>query len=146
MTLFVPLISVAGAAVVAYLTALLTWRSKRDEAAISFKEEKYAKLLVRLQGFVGTTASTELKREFFEEQYQAWLYASDQVVNALNELVALIVEANGDVPDPELGRKAIGNAVLEMRRDLMGYTSLDHSAFRYTDVYPNRRPVRGSRQ
>lgn len=35
----------------------------------------YAKLLIKLQGFVGVTSSGQLKREFFEEQYQSWLYA-----------------------------------------------------------------------
>lgn len=60
-----------------------------------FKEEKYAKLLVKLQGFVGTTASAQLKREFFEQQYQSWLYASDEVAEAINNLMRLIIENHG---------------------------------------------------
>jgi hypothetical protein len=57
---------------------MFTSRTKREESIIRFKDEKYAKLLVKLQGFVGTTTSGQLKREFFEEQYQSWLYASDR--------------------------------------------------------------------
>lgn len=127
----VPLISAAMVAVMAYL---FSSRSKRDESIIRFKEEKYAKLLVKLQGFVGTTTSGQLKREFFEEQYQSWLYASDEVVESLNAMVRLVIEGRGSAPDPEAGRKAVGEIVLAMRRDLLHKTALDYTAFRYTDV------------
>ena len=135
--LVVPLVSGVGAVIVAYVTASLTSRSKRDEGIIRFKEGKYARLLVTLQSFVGSTASADLKREFFEEQYQSWLYASDNVVCALNTLVSLVIDSRGKAPDPEAGRKAVGNVVVEMRRDLLRHTKLDYSAFRYTDVHPD---------
>jgi hypothetical protein len=45
----VPLASAALGAVLAYM---FTSRTKREESIIRFKEEKYAKLLVKLQGFV----------------------------------------------------------------------------------------------
>ena len=112
----VPLLS---AMVGAFLAYLFTSRAKRDESIIHFKEEKYAKLLVKLQGFVGTTTSAKLKREFFEEQYQSWLYASDEVVEAINNLVALVIANRGADPDPDAGRKAVGEIVLAMRRDLL---------------------------
>jgi hypothetical protein len=134
----VPIVSVISAVIVAYFTALFTSRSKRDEGIVRFKEEKYAKLLIKLQGFVGTTASADLKREFFEEQYQSWLYASDNVVLALNALVNLVIDARGSEPDPQAGRRAVGNVVFAMRSDLLGRTSLNHSAFRYTDVGADR--------
>ena len=75
-----------------FLAFLFTSRAKRDEAALRFKEEKYAKLLIKLQGFVGSTTSAQLKREFFEEQYQSWLYASDEVVKSINDLIRLVIE------------------------------------------------------
>jgi hypothetical protein len=60
----VPLLTaIAGA----LLTYLFTSRSKREESIFRFKEEKYAKLLVKLQGFVGSTTSAQFKKEFFEE-------------------------------------------------------------------------------
>lgn len=127
----VPLIS---AGMGAYLAFLFTSRAKRDESIIRFKEDKYAKLLIKLQGFIGVTTSAQLKREFFEEQYQAWLYASDEVIESINELVRLAKESRGSPPDPDLGRKAIGNIVLAMRRDLLNSTKLDYRAFQYTDV------------
>ncbi|WP_332776970.1 hypothetical protein [Polaromonas sp.] len=127
----VPLVSAALAAFLAYW---FTSRAKRDESIVRFKEEKYAKLLVKLQGFVGTTTSAKLKREFFEEQYQSWLYASDEVVEAINALVQLVIASRGTAPNLDAGRKAVGEIVLAMRRDLLRETKLSSVSFRYTDV------------
>ena len=128
------ILSLASVAVAALLAYLFTSRSKREESITRFKEEKYAKLLIKLQGFVGSTASTQLKREFFEEQYQSWLYASDDVVNSLNAMVRLVIDNKGAQPDPEAGRRAVGEIVLAMRRDLLHKTALDYTSFRHTDV------------
>jgi len=128
---FVPLLSAAIGASLAYF---FSSAQRRDESIVRFKEEKYSRLLVRLQGFVGTTTSGQLKKEFFEEQYQSWLYASDEVVEALNAMVRLVIESGGSVPDPEAGRKAVGNIVLAMRRDLLRKTELEYTAFQYIDV------------
>jgi len=76
-----------------------------------------------------------LKREFFEEQYQSWLYASDEVVEAINALVALVIANEGKPPDVDAGRKVVGDIVLAMRRDLLTETKLSHAAFRYTSVH-----------
>lgn len=132
---FIAIVPLASAALGAFVTYLFTARARRDESILRFKEEKYARLLVKLQGFVGATTSGQLKREFFEEQYQSWLYASDEVVSSLNAMVHLIIESRGNSPDPETGRRAVGEIVLAMRRDLLRQTSLDHTAFRYIDVY-----------
>jgi hypothetical protein len=131
----VPLGSIALGAILGYF---FTSRAKRDESIVRFKEEKYAKLLIKLQGFVGATTSAQLKREFFEEQYQSWLYASDEVIESLNALVQLVKEGQGSAPDPDAGRKAIGNVVLSMRRDLLRKTKLGYASFQYTDVYENK--------
>lgn len=91
-------------------------------------------MLIKLQGFVGSTANADTKREFFEEQYKSWLYCSDEVIQAINTMVALVIDGTGGNPDPEEGRKAVGNIVIAMRRDLRGKTNLDYRAFRYVDV------------
>lgn len=131
---FIALVPLMSAAIGAFLAFLFTSRAKRDESIIRFKEEKYAKLLVKLQGFVGTTSSAQLKRDSFEEQYQSWFYASDEVVEAINNLIHLVIDSKGTLPDPEIGRKAVSEIVLAMRRDLLKTTTLSHSSFRYTDV------------
>jgi len=117
-----------------YLTYFFASRSKREESILKYKEEKYANLLVLLQGFVGSTATSETKRKFFEEQYRSWIYSSDEVVKAINEMVKLVIDSKGKEPDPELGRKVVGNIVLAMRKDLNGKTNLNYTDFRYTDV------------
>ena len=101
---------------------------------MKFKEEKYSNLLILLQGFVGKMTSGETKRKFFEEQYKSWLYCSDSVVKAINEMVQLVINSRGKEPDPEKGKKTVGNIVLEMRKDLLGKTELTTNDFRYTDV------------
>lgn len=120
------------------LGSLLTYyfgvKARRNEAAHKYKEEQYAKLLIKLQGFVGSTSNAATKKEFFEEQYKSWLYCSDEVVDAMNNMVRLVIDSRGKAPDSEAGRKAVGNIVVAMRKDLRGKTNLDYQAFRYTDV------------
>ncbi len=121
----------------AWLTYFFGIKSKKTEAMLKFKEEKYAKLLVYLQGFVGRTTSGELKKKFFEEQYRSWLYCSDDVVKSLNSLVDLLISEEGQAPNPKKGSKVIGDIVLNMRKDLLGKTKLNYQDFRYTDVIEN---------
>ncbi len=128
------LLPIITAIIGSYLTFYFTNRSKRNEAILKYKEEKYSKLLIKLQGFVGITANNKTKREFFEEQYQSWLYCSDDVVIAINRMVDIIMIEKGNIPNPEEGRKAIGNIVLAMRKDLLGKTSLEYKDFRYINV------------
>jgi DNA-directed RNA polymerase subunit E'/Rpb7 len=111
-----------------------TSTSKKLEAILKFREEKYSNLLILLQGFVGNTTSYETKKKFFEEQYKSWIYCSDEVVIAINELVQLVIKSQGKEPNAEEGRKAVGNIVLAMRKDLLGKTTLSYKDFSYTDV------------
>jgi hypothetical protein len=127
-----------GPVIVGLISSCLTYyfaiQSKRKESMLKFKEEKYSNLLMHLQGFVGNTASAETKRKFFEEQYKSWLYCSDDVVMTVNKMIRLVIEYRGKQPNPEEGRKAVGEIVIAMRKDLLGKTKLDFHDFRYTDV------------
>jgi len=133
-TLLLILVPIIVAIISSYLTYFFAIRSKKTEAILKFKEEKYSNLLILLQGFVGKMTSGETKRKFFEEQYKSWLYCSDSVVKAINEMVQLVINSRGKEPDPEKGKKTVGNIVLEMRKDLLGKTELTTNDFRYTDV------------
>ena len=126
--------ALASAIIGGLVTYYFTSKSKKFEAILKFREEKYSNLLILLQGFVGETVSFETKKKFFEEQYKSWIYCSDKVVKAINNMVLLVIESEGRDPDPEAGRKAIGNIVLAMRKDLLGKTSLSYMDFRYTNV------------
>ena len=118
-----------------YLTYYFTIRSKKQEVIQKFKEEKYTNLILKLQGFIGTTRSKEIKKKFYEEQYKSWLYSSDKVVEAINELTILLMEERGANPDPQKGLKVVGEIILQMRKDLLGKTKLTYRDFRYTDVH-----------
>lgn len=117
-----------------FVSFYFTSKSKKLEAIIRFREEKYTNLLILLQGFLGNTVDYETRKKFFDEQYKSWVYCSDEVVLALNNLVQLVIDSNGKDPNPEEGRKAVGTIVLAMRRDLLGKTNLTFKDFRYTDV------------
>ena len=128
------ILPILTAIISSYLTYYFAIKSKRDEAILKYKEEKYSNLLVLLQGFFGTTANSKIKKEFFEEQYKSWLYSSDEVTEAINKMIQLVIESDGKNPNPEEDRKAVGNIIVAIRKDLLGKTTLDYSSFRYTDV------------
>lgn len=136
LLVFLPIVA---AFISSYFTYYFTIRSKKSEVILKFKEEKYANLLVLLQGFVGATVSADAKRKFFEEQYKSWLYCSDDVVKAINKMVQLVIASRGKEPDPDDGRKAVGNIVIAMRKDLLGTTKLNYYDFQYVDVIENKR-------
>src|SRR3990167_8284558 len=112
-TILLILIPIITALLSSYLTYYFAIKSKKSEAILRFKEEKYSNLLILLQGFVGKTTSCETKRKFFEEQYKSWLYCSDGVVKAINEMVQLVIDSRGKEPEHEKGKKAIGNIVFK---------------------------------
>lgn len=131
MNTLIPVLTLLLGSILTYYFGV---KAKQGEAAHKYKEEQYSKLLIKLQGFVGTTANANTKREFFEEQYKSWLYCSDEVVETMNEMVKLVIDGHGKTPDPEAGRRAVGNIVVAMRKDLRGKTKLNYKAFRYIDV------------
>ncbi|EKE06955.1 MAG: hypothetical protein ACD_18C00229G0007 [uncultured bacterium] len=133
-TILLIIFPVVSGIISSWITYLFTIKVKKNENIIRFKEEKYGNLLIYLQGFVGNTASGEIKKKFFEEQYKSWLYASDKVIKSMNELINLLIEQKGQKPDEKKGHAIIGNIILEMRKDLLGKTNLKNNDFRYTDV------------
>jgi hypothetical protein len=116
------------------LTYFYGVKSKRTEAALKYKEEQYGKLIVKLQGFVGKTANAATQRDFLVELYKAWLYSSDEVIEAVNNLIVLLKESKGETPDLKNGHKVVGNIVIAMRKDLYGKTKLGYDSFMYIDV------------
>lgn len=133
-TLTTLLMTLIPAVIGGYISFYFASKAKKDEAIIKFREEKYTNLLILLQGFVGDTANYQTKIKFFEEQYKSWIYASDEVVIAVNELIDLVKNNNGQDPNPLDGEEAIGKVVLAMRKDLLKKTSLGREAFVYTSV------------
>jgi len=131
------LLAVTTALATSIVTYHFTSKAKKAEAMLRFREEKYAKLLVLLEGFVGNTASAETKRAFFKEQHESWLYCSDEVTEAINRMIKLVANTKGVVrvenEDP------VGDIVLAMRKDLLGKTKLNATDFRYIDVIEDKK-------
>ena len=61
-TLLLVLIPIIVAIMSSYLTYFFAIKSRKTEVMLKFKEDKYSNLLVLLKGFVGSTASSELKK------------------------------------------------------------------------------------
>jgi hypothetical protein len=131
------ILALATAFITSILTYYFTSRTRKAEAILRFREEKYAKLLVLLEGFVGVTASADTKRSFFKEQHESWLYCSDEVAQAVNHMIELVVRSKGANPEPAKGQAAIGSIVMAMRKDLLGKTKLSIGDFKYIDVLDN---------
>lgn len=130
-------LAVGTALVTSILTYHFTNKATKAAAVMKFREEKYAKLLVLLEGFVGETASAEKKREFFKKQHESWLYCSDEVTEAINHLIKLVANTKGMVKVKD--EDPVGNIVMAMRKDLLGKTKLAPSDFRYIDVIDSRK-------
>ena len=126
------IIAVGTALITSILTYNFTNKATKAAAVMKFREEKYAKLLVLLEGFVGNTASAETKRAFFKEQHESWLYCSDEVTKAINHMIGLVAQNKGMVRVK--GEDPVGTIVMAMRKDLLGKTKLSTSDFRYIDV------------
>ena len=127
------LLTIITALISSYLTYYFAIKSKRDEIILKFKEEKYTQLLILLQGFVEGTASEKIKRQFFEQHYQSWLYCSDGVTKAINDLITLL-DSKREGPYHIGGGDVLGNIAFEMRKDLLGKTKLKPKDFRYISI------------
>lgn len=131
------LLTITTATMTSILTYHFTNKAKKAEAMMKFREEKYAKLLVLLEGFVGNTVSAETKRAFFKEQHESWLYCSDEVTEAINRMIEIVSTSKGMIVRVK-GEDPVGAIVLAMRKDLLGKTKLSAGDFRYIDVIENK--------
>jgi len=52
----------------------------------------------------------------------------------INEMIQLVIDSKNDKIDSIKGQNAVGNIVLEMRKDLLGKTKLSAKDFTYVDV------------
>jgi hypothetical protein len=128
LTILLPLL--AGV-VSSYLTYYFTLKSKRIEAIAAYKEKSYERLLLKAQGFFGESGSPEAQKEFLDEMYKSWIYCSDEVVVAANDLLMLMTMPGDKRSHDRYGHETFGNFVVAIRKDLLGKTSLDYSKFKF---------------
>lgn len=117
-----------------YLTYYWTIKSKRIEAIQKFKEEKYSNLILHLQGFSGSNATTEKKTAFFQEQYRSWLYASDDVVLAMKDMIDYLLKTQFDSKYQDEQRDKIAEVIVAIRKDMLKNSKLSKKDFRFTTV------------
>ena len=110
-------------AIVSALAGLLTWTWQREKERISNLQQRrfllYEKLL---NSVVYLTASDAAP--FFVESQQAWLYASDDVLKALN---AYAMMASSSEKTNEKLNALLGELLISIRQDsgLPGRTDID---------------------
>jgi hypothetical protein len=134
VTIILPII--AGL-VGSYLTYYFTLKSKRMEAMMAFKEKSYESLLLKAQVFFGESNSPEAQKEFIDQMYKSWLYCSDDVVKAINQMLALLSIPGDERKHDRYGHESFGNLVIAIRQDLLGKSSLTHKDFNQYKVRVN---------
>lgn len=124
------LLSILASVVSSYLTYYFTVKSKRIETMTAYKEKSYETLLQKAQGFFSESGSLDAQKEFLDEMYKSWIYCSDEVVMAANQLLTLMTMPGDKRPKDRYGHEAFGSFVIAIRKDLLGKTSLDHGQFK----------------
>ncbi|MFA5130095.1 MAG: hypothetical protein WC477_04220 [Patescibacteria group bacterium] len=112
-------------------------RQLRTETEIRMKVEKYNNLIKYLRGFIGVSASSELKKSFLQEWETSWLYCSDDVFHAVQRMLdyARSLGKNGN-GNSEVGKEILGKIIIAMRKDLLNKkTELTSKDFIFLDVY-----------
>ncbi len=93
------------------------------------KEERYQRLLNSMTGFYEGTECQKSKDEFIDQSRLAWLYCPDSVVRLANRFLET-VEGKEKKSMLRERETALGNLVLEMRREMYPKTSLNTTDFR----------------
>jgi len=130
---------ILGALVGSGLTYWFGVRHLRTETEIKVKVEKYNNLVKYLRGFIGDSAGSELKKQFFQEWEMSWLYCSDEVFNTIRRMTEYAREIDMTQPkkeEPDIkGKKMLGDVILAMRKDLLRKkTQLSNDDFTFYDV------------
>ncbi len=114
------------AVLVPLLVAIVAWglneRSKLNWERYKRKEERYMGFLLSIRGFYEGSEDTKLKEKFIDDLRLAWLYCPDKVVRAGNDFLAS-VNSGSESTDQEK-QTTLGKFELELRRDLLGRTTL----------------------
>lgn len=107
----------------------------KHSEAMARKREVYEEIAIALGVFVsGREVATEEKNRFLKESSKLWLWASDSVVQTLNDFIDVMIEyakPNGKI-DQDKAKQTYANFVIEMRKDL-GFpkTSLKFDEYRF---------------
>ena len=113
-----PAIAIVLSATAGIFSWYLSQRSKMNLSQHRRKQERYIELLNGAQGFYDDTAESELgkgKQEFIQSYEKCWLYCPDPLIEALDTFLQSI----SDEESSEEKRYALGECVIQMRKDLL---------------------------
>lgn len=120
------------AALIALGSGLLTFHlnecSKRRYEEYKRREERYASLIRSLKGFYETSPSEEKKTEFLDQVSLCWMYCPDDVINRAYRFLSTV--RTGQKYSKKDQEKAVGELILEIRRDLIGRKPLRKTVLR----------------
>lgn len=136
----------AGGTVCAGLWSVYTWSQnqalQRAQSEYQRKEQLYREMLKSVAVFYkGVSVPGQAGAAAFLEEYRlAWLYASDDVIRALNSFLGT-QDANRTPEEKDrLGQKALAELVLAVRKDLFNTakrpTNLTEAEFRHLRASP----------
>jgi len=99
------------------------WRERKARLH-ERKEELYKKLVLSFKGFFKEKLDLSLRREFIDETRLARLYACDEAIKTLNELVDIMMKTEKTFEEEtgenyqEVVHNLLGEFMIAMRRDL----------------------------
>lgn len=78
-------IAIIVAAVIGIFVYFVKWQLEKRSLEYKRKEERYTGMLKSMQGFYKDIGNKDAKQKFINEFNLAWLYASDDVIRAVNK-------------------------------------------------------------
>ena len=127
-----------------FFTAIITagvtyFFTTKMELKLQIREEKiqrYERLITYLKkGFLRSKLSpqdkTDFKNKYYEQTYVVWLFAPDDVIRELNQFAVAFsaYDKERTAENDKKVRAAVNRAVLAMRKDIHGKTTLKENEF-----------------
>lgn len=106
---------------------------KRESEVLSKQRDLYSKLALSTRVFLEGNDTHRKKEDFSNNYSEMWLWASDEVLQKLNVILAYhILMANGKTITQKQLKESYSNFILEMRKDVgFSNTSLTNKDFLY---------------
>jgi len=95
----------------------LNERRKRSWEEYLRKEKCYSMLLESLSGFYSHSSDATVRNQFIEEYKKSWMYCSDEVIQAMNNMIHATKE--GAIIEMDRRLEIIGELIIEIRKDLL---------------------------
>ncbi len=116
---FIPILTACLTILGSVIVWALSERSKRRQEIYKRKEERYAKLIESLKGFYVNNQDKTLKDAFLTQINLSWMYCPDIVIQKAYEFIHMVHTHSDRKYSDDEKEKAVGELILEIRKDLM---------------------------